>query len=575
MKPKAYSYTRFSTPEQAKGDSQRRQIEAAKKYAEENSLDLDEELEFIDHGISAYSGKNRMEGALGNFHDLIADGTIKEGSFLIVESLDRLSREQVDDAYDQFRVIIKAGITIVTLHDKSKYNRESLKNNWVQLIISIIIMARAHEESLAKSIRSSAYWAQKRKLAAVEDIKMTSRCPAWLTLAEDKKEFIVNKKAKEAINLIFDLRKDNKGKHFIAKYLNQENYWKPPGRHGKAPNWGPSYIQKLLHNDRRLIGEFQPHKIENGKRIKKGDPIPNYFPTIINEEKFMHIQALIKQNFEAGKEVGYYGGKTGSVNNLFSPLAICIQCGYKMVYINKGSTSKGGEYFVCQKELNKIKGGCSSKKVKYSLVEENVLNYCLGLKKSDIVPSKVKELSKLSKLHDQELVIDFELSEIKKQIEKLPESILKAKTQAFQDVLIKTGDVLSLKIENLEAERERNLTQQNQLNNATKSTKYQLKDLKDLISMMGEIKGDERSEFRLRLRNQLRRLIRRIKVSDVAVIIFFKSGVRRMVRYDNSQEYLKYFDKFPAKDVELSKAGKLPDEVGPGMYRTKFKKKSK
>ena len=33
-KPKAYSYVRFSTPGQAKGDSYRRQTEAANEYAQ-------------------------------------------------------------------------------------------------------------------------------------------------------------------------------------------------------------------------------------------------------------------------------------------------------------------------------------------------------------------------------------------------------------------------------------------------------------------------------------------------------------------------------------------------------------
>jgi hypothetical protein len=47
-KPKAYSYLRFSTPDQAKGDSYRRQTEAANDYARANNLELDSELTFAD-----------------------------------------------------------------------------------------------------------------------------------------------------------------------------------------------------------------------------------------------------------------------------------------------------------------------------------------------------------------------------------------------------------------------------------------------------------------------------------------------------------------------------------------------
>ena len=58
-KPYAYSYVRFSTPEQARGESFRRQIEAARAYAAKNGLVLDES--FRDEGVSAFKGKHRDE----------------------------------------------------------------------------------------------------------------------------------------------------------------------------------------------------------------------------------------------------------------------------------------------------------------------------------------------------------------------------------------------------------------------------------------------------------------------------------------------------------------------------------
>ena len=108
---KAYSYLRFSTPEQSKGDSKRRQIEGAEEYAKANGLVLDEKLR--DEGISAYSGANRDKGALGGFLKKVEKGLIPTGSVLIVESLDRLSRENV-----MARIFEKAYRT-----KKSKNNR--------------------------------------------------------------------------------------------------------------------------------------------------------------------------------------------------------------------------------------------------------------------------------------------------------------------------------------------------------------------------------------------------------------------------------------------------------------------
>jgi DNA invertase Pin-like site-specific DNA recombinase len=63
----AYSYLRFSTVEQAAGDSRRRQMAMAEKYAAEHHLRLDQSLSFRDLGVSAYRGKNAKEGALRAF----------------------------------------------------------------------------------------------------------------------------------------------------------------------------------------------------------------------------------------------------------------------------------------------------------------------------------------------------------------------------------------------------------------------------------------------------------------------------------------------------------------------------
>src|SRR5438045_808551 len=87
----AYSSLRFSTPDQLKGDSFRRQTELSQRYAEEHGLDLDDKLTFHDLGVSGFRGKNVTQGALGQFIKAIDTGRVQPGSFLLVESLDRLS----------------------------------------------------------------------------------------------------------------------------------------------------------------------------------------------------------------------------------------------------------------------------------------------------------------------------------------------------------------------------------------------------------------------------------------------------------------------------------------------------
>ena len=149
QKPRAYSYVRFSRPEQMRGDSLRRQLELSREYAAKHGLELDDAL--TDLGVSAFRGKNSTEGALAGFLAAVREGSVKKGSTLLIESLDRLSRQEVEEALSQFLAIINAGIVIVTLADGQRYEKHKLE--LTQLIISLTVMSRAHEEIAVKRSR--------------------------------------------------------------------------------------------------------------------------------------------------------------------------------------------------------------------------------------------------------------------------------------------------------------------------------------------------------------------------------------------------------------------------------------
>ena len=79
QQPKAYSYVRFSTPEQAEGDSFRRQTEQARAYAQRHGLDLDQTLTYQDLGRSGFDGSNAQRGALRAFRFAVPEFLL-EGS---------------------------------------------------------------------------------------------------------------------------------------------------------------------------------------------------------------------------------------------------------------------------------------------------------------------------------------------------------------------------------------------------------------------------------------------------------------------------------------------------------------
>ncbi|WP_116826624.1 recombinase family protein [Pseudomonas syringae] len=153
---RVYSYLRFSDPRQGSGGSADRQLLYAQRWAADKGLELDESLSMRDEGLSAYHQRHVTQGALGVFLRAIEDRRIASGSVLVVEGLDRLSRAEPIQAQAQLAQIINAGITVVTASDGKEYNRAGLKAQPMDLVYSLLVMIRAHEESDTKSKRVKA-----------------------------------------------------------------------------------------------------------------------------------------------------------------------------------------------------------------------------------------------------------------------------------------------------------------------------------------------------------------------------------------------------------------------------------
>ena len=58
--PRAYSYLRFSSKKQEKGESRRRQWDFAVEVSQENGWVLDDTLTLTDLGVSAFRGKSLL-----------------------------------------------------------------------------------------------------------------------------------------------------------------------------------------------------------------------------------------------------------------------------------------------------------------------------------------------------------------------------------------------------------------------------------------------------------------------------------------------------------------------------------
>ena len=149
MATKAYIYVRMSTEQQSHGDSLPRQTERAEAFCRQHGLEIDQELNLQDIGVSAFTGANVESGALGRFLEAIKENKVPRGSYLLIESHDRLSRMEPARALPIFLEIQKAGISIAILADNRVFHPTG--GSHFELIEAIIGMARSHDESRMKS----------------------------------------------------------------------------------------------------------------------------------------------------------------------------------------------------------------------------------------------------------------------------------------------------------------------------------------------------------------------------------------------------------------------------------------
>jgi len=332
--PLAYSYKRFSSDAQSQGDSLRRQTELAQRYIDnhpELGLVLDTGLKMTDLGVSAFKGDNINSGALGRFLEAVFQGHIPQGSYLLIESFDRFSRQQANIAAGDLLNLVNRGIVVVTLNNEQTYKASDFADGTQGLVSfmgAFIAMEGAHREQVNKGKRIAAAWSNKWQLlrSDVESGRtpaklLTKIRPFWL----DENLFpIPNKVA--ILKEIFEKRANaGWGKTAIANYLNLNKTPTPKGKmlpNGATKLWNASTVDKLL-SSKAPAGVFvNVHGLE----------IEGYYPQVIDDVTYTKVRALMNTPTVKGQDVSKRHPLTGLVKHL--------QCGQVMRRINKGS--RGG-----------------------------------------------------------------------------------------------------------------------------------------------------------------------------------------------------------------------------------------
>jgi DNA invertase Pin-like site-specific DNA recombinase len=344
----AYIYIRLSSQAQAWGDGERRQHDAALRFVETHSLPVAETMQDI--GVSAFRGDNAVTGELGRFLQRIENGEIPPGSVLVAESLDRLTRNRVNQALLLLLNItqhdVKIGLTAQNvILDLASY---------ATFFPILADMMRSNSESEHKSFRSRANWETKRKKAK-EGIVVTSQVPRWLEV-RDGKIHVIEERA-QLVRRIFDMYVQGYGRGVIANTLIKENI---PAWNTRKPVWHRSYIEKLLCN-RAVVGDYVAEfKTEEGGKAQ--EVIAGYYPEIVDPALFARVQdmAFLRRKGQRGRKGKKYA-------NLFQKLARCSVCGGTMGYHNcvhdtsrKSGVRPWAHYLTCNSA--RVGHGCSNRR---------------------------------------------------------------------------------------------------------------------------------------------------------------------------------------------------------------------
>jgi DNA invertase Pin-like site-specific DNA recombinase len=457
-----YSYIRYSSNPQEEGDSVRRQTKGTREWCDRNGVTLDESATLIDRAKSAYHGRHRTKGHLARFLADVEAGDVPRGSVLIVENLDRLSRENPWDAVPMLCNIVNAGVTVQTLSPSEMTFQRG--RDLTPLVLAVVEFCRAHSESASKADRGGANWDGKKEQARLDGTLITRRLPAWLAERDGRAVPVPGRVA--VVRRMFDLATSGVGLSLIVKELTGKVA--PWGRGG----WSKAYVHKVIAG-KAVLGLHQPMK--NGK--PDGAPFA-YYPAVIDEGLWHRAQAALSRRRDRPGPVGV------KVAYLFAGLLFDAQTRSRMLISHQTRGRRGARVRArVLVSADSMEGRARSVSFPYAVFEEAVLGRLAELSAAEVIGSAPEAESGL-------LAAEAEA--------------LRGRMQLLEDQLAGDGDVPSL-ARVLKALDGRLQDVQRRLAEARRKEATPLTAAWSEAVTLLDVARDERR--RLRLRDLLRQLI--------------------------------------------------------------------
>lgn len=494
-----FIYARWSSLEQTKGSTLERQIKNCTAFVEGRGWTIEETI--IDRGRSAYTGDNIKTGSLGAFAERVRVGAIKN-AWLVVEELDRLSRQPADKMLQWLSPLIRSGLTVAITQTGQIINEKMLDDDIGGLMMLLITNFGSNKESKKKSERVGAAWEKKRSDAAAgKPVIRKHRHPMWLRVREDDGEFEPFPGRDMIVKRIFADRLRGLGKLAIAKALNAEGVPVWAATKKPAAMWTGTYVGRILVN-RAVLGEWEPFNHARGEdRKPAGEPIAGYYPVIIDQETFA------RANDKRAEHQRKHQGRGRSLSNLLGNRARCGDCGAQMVALgsaryklNKNGTTSCHYFLYCQNA--KIAKSCDNQRGwTYDKVENPILDHILTLA-----------------MDDQHFSVRDECAPIEAEVYRLREEVTAIQTRVTRLLnMLDDGDTdmealyRQRRIE-LAAAKDRLVDAEDRLSEARgKTTPDQhIKRVAEVRSLMTSTDEDTRYQARTRIKEALHGLIEKI-----------------------------------------------------------------
>jgi DNA invertase Pin-like site-specific DNA recombinase len=334
LPPLAVSIVRFSSTKQADGDSYRRQLAGSQSFCAARNWELDLSLHERDvrkHTASAMRGDQIRKGVLGRFIALVKAGKLPKHRqiILLVEEIDRLTRQVHDQAYDLCLSLMRLGVWICTTMDGEIYTLDRINSSLETRLKLQLKLDAAREHSEKLSNRLSEVWENRRARILAGEKIVTDATPAFLTVKDGK--VVLPPENKQTLIRINRLCREGLGVRRITKLFNTPP--RVPTFTG-AKSWSQTAIQKYLEM-RSTFGEATFYRVDKESVPGTAIKIPvmtekDYYPAAISETDFI----LAEQARQRRKGVGPIH-KEGRFSNLFSGMGKCW-CGATLRYSDKG-----------------------------------------------------------------------------------------------------------------------------------------------------------------------------------------------------------------------------------------------